>query len=131
MAGETSLGCVLLVEDDAAFSALLAEHLRRQHIDVLRAETGVAAWNLLREGRHRIDLVLSDLRMPRLGGLDLLALLQADGHVPFVLMSAFVDPMVAEAAHELGAIAVLSKPFELDALTALTRTVLARRHGAH
>jgi CheY-like chemotaxis protein len=131
MAGETSLGCVLVVEDDAAFSALLSDHLRRQHIDVVRAETGVAAWNLLREGRNRIDLVLSDLRMPRLGGLDLLALLQADGRVPFVLMSAFVDPMVVEAAHALGAIAVLSKPFELDALTELTRSILARHQAVH
>lgn len=96
-------------------------------MDVVCAATGLAAWNLLKDDPDGFDVVLSDLRMPRLGGMDLLALLRADGKVPFVLMTAFADPMTVGMAEELGASAVLSKPFELDALSELLHGVLARR----
>jgi len=122
----STLGRVLVVEDDRSFSALLEEHLTREHLEVVCAGSGVAAWNLLHSDPHGFDVVLSDLRMPRLGGLDLLALLRADGGVPFVLMSAFAEPMVSEAAEELGAVAVLSKPFELEALSELLLGVIAK-----
>lgn len=123
-----SLGRVLVVEDDRAFSSLLSQHLERQHLDVVCASSGLAALNLIRANPSGFDLIVSDMRMPRLGGLDLLALLRSDGTIPFILMTAFADPMTTEMAAELGAIAVLSKPFELEALTELALGVLQQRH---
>lgn len=125
----TTLGRVLVVEDDRSFSALLETHLTREHLEVVCAASGVAAWNLLHSDPVGFDVVLSDMRMPRLGGLDLLALLRAERDVPFVLMTAFVEPTVREAAEELGAVAVLSKPFELEALSELLLGVIAK-HAA-
>lgn len=118
-----------MVEDDRAFSALLEQHLTRQHLEVVCASSGVAAWNLLYADPFGFDVVLSDLRMPRLGGLDLLALVREAGGVPFVLMTAFAESMVSEAAEELGAEAVISKPFELDVLSELLLGVIAK-HAA-
>jgi DNA-binding response OmpR family regulator len=124
---QTSLGRVLVVEDDHQFSALLEQHLRRAHLDVVCAPTGLAAWNLLKAEPDGYDVVLSDLRLPRVSGMDLLALLRADGNVPFVLMTAFADPVTVGMAEELGASAVISKPFELEALSELLQGVLCRR----
>ncbi len=114
------------MEDDRAFSDLLSAHLSRERLEVVCASSGVAAWNRLHGDARPFDLVVSDLRMPRLGGLDLLALLRAEGSTPFVLMTAFAEPRIEEAGRQLGAIAVLSKPFELDALSAIVFAVLGR-----
>jgi CheY-like chemotaxis protein len=122
-----TLGRVLVVEDDRAFSALLETHLTRAHLEVVCAGSGLAAWNVLHSDPLGFDVVLSDLRMPRLGGMDLLALLRAERNIPFVLMTAFAEPFVRESAKELGAAAVLSKPFELDALTEILFGLIAGR----
>lgn len=127
---------VLLAEDDAAFRRLLALVLRQDGFEVAEVADGralvehVAALQQASEpgaapgGRL---LVVSDIRMPRLDGLQALAgLRQADWPLPTVLMTAFADCDTRVEAARLGASALLCKPFPLGHLRLLARQLAGR-----
>lgn len=111
---------VLLVEDDLEMRRLLASALRRAGHDVLEARDGfhvleVLADDVLRGRRAPPDLIVSDIRMPRRSGLDVLAGIRRDGwRTPVLLISAFADGDTLNSAYRLGADVVLEKPFDID-----------------
>jgi CheY-like chemotaxis protein len=114
---------VLLAEDDRAMRALLASVLKRDGFEVLEARDGQELLEelgraLLRPVTERaMDLVISDVRMPRRSGLEvLLRLREADWATPVILITAFGGPATLEEARRLGAQAVFRKPFDLNAL---------------
>jgi CheY-like chemotaxis protein len=114
---------VLLAEDDAAFRRLLASILEEEGYEVVEAADGVELLakieSTLTVGRARDDafLVVADVRMPRLGGLDVLAILRcANSTTPVILITAFGDDATHAEGHELGALAVFDKPFSVDRL---------------
>jgi DNA-binding response OmpR family regulator len=115
---------VLLAEDDAAFRRLIASVLAEEGYEVMEAADGVALLANIEStltGRERCEpfLVLADVRMPGLGGLDVLAILRcADCATPVILITAFGDEATHAEGRELGASAVFDKPFDLDALRA-------------
>lgn len=105
----------VLVVDDDVVSRMMLMHLvdACAPCEILEAEDGEDAWRLLADGL-RPDIVFSDLRMPRLDGLALLARLRADpalAATPFVLVSAASDAETLEQAGRLGANGCLAKPF--------------------
>jgi DNA-binding response OmpR family regulator len=120
---------ILLAEDDSAMRALLARALRKSRFEVHEASTGIEALERLAKGLEgeppvRFDLVISDVRMPGYGGLDLLAELRyVDSRVPVILITAFGSASTHAAAERLGAFAMLDKPFDLDDLMSLVSTV--------
>jgi CheY-like chemotaxis protein len=122
-----SAGRVLLVDDQPELRRFLARYLTRIGFEVLEAHDGVAGLELLHQ--HRVDAVLSDIRMPRMGGLALLeALLNLDPNLPLVLMSGSDEVQDAETARQLGAFDFLPKPINLMRLiSAMTRAVERRR----
>jgi DNA-binding NtrC family response regulator len=76
---------------------------------------------LARDGRP-LDLIITDVRMHGVTGLEILAgLRENDWSTPVILMTAFGDAELHAEAMRLGALAVLDKPFELDALRTLVR----------
>lgn len=82
--------------------------------DVLEAEDGEQAWQLLQAGA-RPAMLFCDLRMPRLSGMELLARMRADERfatLPFVLVSAAADSATMEQAMALGADGYIVKPFD-------------------
>jgi DNA-binding response OmpR family regulator len=82
----------------------------------------------LKAGSVRPAMVVSDVRMPGYSGLDLLAILRcASWTLPVVLITAFGDEDTHAEARELGAIAVLDKPFDLDDLRAVVRAAAPLR----
>jgi DNA-binding response OmpR family regulator len=115
---------VLIAEDDADMRKLLAERLRREGFEVLEARDGrelvelIAAQVLGGSGdRPPIDLVISDVRMPGMSGLDALASLRRhDWGTPFIVITAFGDADTHAEARRLGAAAVFDKPFDVDDL---------------
>jgi DNA-binding response OmpR family regulator len=129
LSGEHAHRCrrILLVEDDLDMSSLLAERLREEGYAVDAAMDGTCAALILflaRNGLQRYDLVLSDVFLPGVSGLELTAHLGEAFGPPVLLMSAFVTPALAHAAQEAGAIAVIPKPFELERLlTSIRRLV--------
>lgn len=108
---------VLVVDDDAAHRALYADTLREHGFRVTEASDGGQAMISLK-GKGP-DLVVSDVRMPGPGGLELLRLArECCPHLPFLLVTAYPDVREAVTALKLGAVDYLSKPVDLDELLA-------------
>jgi DNA-binding NtrC family response regulator len=109
---------VLVVDDDAALRYMLREALDEADLEVELASDGQEALDRLQKGRY--DLVLSDLRMPRVDGLALLAASRALHPAPrLILMTAHGSERLAVDAMKQGAWDYLRKPFELDELRAV------------
>jgi DNA-binding response OmpR family regulator len=124
---------VLLAEDDSELRELIAESLRSAGFEVIELGDGGALVDWLGrsigpDGSPRgFDLVVSDLRMPVFSALDVLAAMRRFlARTPFILITAFGDARTHERALQLGAAAVLDKPFDLDDLRAALDRVLAR-----
>jgi two-component system, cell cycle sensor histidine kinase and response regulator CckA len=116
---------VLLVEDEALVRDLLAKILRRAGYVVLEAEDGEAAVDLAARYGDRIDVVVTDIAMPRLGGIEAAgALVAARPGMLVVYMSGHLDDERELAAGPEGGF--LRKPFEPDALVAKLGEVLDR-----
>ena len=115
---------ILLAEDDREMRVLLAQALRTAGYEVVECPDG---WNLLEHlgsfalSDSRIheeaDLVISDIRMPGVTGLEILeGLQQTDGFPPIILITAFGDEMTHIKAEKFGVAAMFDKPFEIDDL---------------
>lgn len=114
---------VVIAEDDDRMRHLLATTLRRAGFDVTEARDGAELLECLGE-LHRnsldgrpVDLVITDINMPTLTGLDVLTELRWDDWaIPVILITAFGDDETHSEGHRLGAAAVFNKPFELNTL---------------
>lgn len=121
---------VLVVDDDPAVGALVAAVLRREDIAVELALDGEQALRRLDAGGP--GLVLTDMTMPGLSGLDLVRAAESRGHrVPFLVMSAYLDPETERLlCLEAGVSGVLRKPFDIARLVRDVRAVLDRPQAA-
>jgi CheY-like chemotaxis protein len=117
---------ILLVDDHAEVRSTTAALLREIGHSVVEASTGAAALDLLRGGKQRIDLLLSDYAMPQLSGTDLVALarnLRSD--LPALLVTGYADADEIRARPD--DVSILSKPFTLtDLASAVTKTMRIR-----
>lgn len=120
---------ILLVDDDRAFRISTAELLRQDGHEVATAADGPEAGERLAEGR--VDLLLLDVRMPRIGGLGVLEALRLRGErVPVLMISGFGTIQTAVEALQLGADDFLTKPVDPDLLSRKVRELLERRPAA-
>jgi DNA-binding response OmpR family regulator len=104
---------VLIVEDEPRIAGFLAKGLRRQGFDVQCAYSGSEAleWTGQKDGDEPIDLIVLDLGLPDIDGLDVLRELQARGSdVPVLVLTARTDESDRTAALRLGAVEYLTKP---------------------
>ena len=116
---------VLVVDDDERVRSLLRLALARSGLVVLEAPDGAAALDLVR--RARPDLVLLDMMMPGLGGLEVCRRLRADPAtrtLPVLMLSAAASEEDRRAGLESGADAYLTKPFSPRALLAAVAAYL-------
>jgi two-component system chemotaxis response regulator CheY len=121
--------CILVAEDDPSSRAALAELLAELGYEVKTARDGLEGleWAL----QSSLDLVITDLQMPRLDGLALIQRLRelpAHMDVPLILLSGLNDPLQRAGALDRGADDFLTKPVEIDEL--LARVRLHLRHGS-
>jgi len=112
---------VLVVEDERAIAEPLAEGLRREGFEVEWAPTGSAALEAA-----RADLVLLDLRLPDMDGLDVCRRLRERSDVPIIVVTARGEESDRVAGLELGADDYVVKPFGLRELIARIRAVSRR-----
>lgn len=115
---------ILLVEDDPSLRRFLQSTLRRHGFQPLAAETGQEA--LLMARTHQPDLVLLDLGLPDLEGIDVLKALRAERDVPVLILSARDREKQKVEALDAGADDYLTKPFGQDELLARLRVALRR-----
>jgi two-component system response regulator HydG len=113
---------LLLADDDSQIRQLLSEVGEREKFDVLEAADGAAAIEMLQ--RRHVDLVLLDLHMPRVNGLDVLRAVRASGtSSQIALMSGDASVEDAVEAVKLGATEYFAKPLDLPRVRALMRSM--------
>ena len=123
----TNQATILIIEDDPTFRSLLVAILEDEGYDIVEEENGKQALLTLR--RRSFDLVLSDLRLPGMDGLELFRSVKAEGIAPpFVLLTAFGTVEEAVSALKEGVTDFLTKPLkDPDALRTLVRRTLENR----
>ena len=115
---------ILVVEDDTRIAGLVRDYLERAGFEVVVASDGRSALSI---GRTQApDLVVLDLGLPGLDGLDVARALRRDGDVPIVMLTARAEEADRVAGLELGADDYVPKPFSAKELVARVRAVLRR-----
>ena len=119
------MSSVLIVDDEASVRFALSELLSERGHTVVTANSGAEALGKLEEA----DAVVTDLSMPGMSGLELLAKIASrDPSLPVVLLTAHGSERVAVEAMKHGAYDYLSKPFDIDELAhVIERALEARR----
>src|SRR5215471_2041929 len=108
---------ILIVDDDSGQRSLLNSFLRGQGFETTAVNSGERALETLRSGKF--DMMISDVRMPGLSGLETLRLARKEhATLPVLLITAFTDVRDAVAAMRDGAVNYLAKPIDLDELLA-------------
>ena len=119
---------ILVVEDEPSIAQIAADYLRHGGFGVITASNGVDA--LARARAERPDLIVLDLGLPRLDGLEVARTLRREGDVPIIIVTARIDEADRLAGLELGADDYVTKPFSPRELVARVRSVLRRVDAA-
>jgi two-component system alkaline phosphatase synthesis response regulator PhoP len=122
-----AVATILVVDDEPRIVQLVRDYLEHSGFAVLTAADGQSALRAARTGRP--DLVVLDLGLPGLDGLDVARALRRDGEVPIIMLTARVEESDKLVGLELGADDYLTKPFSPKELVARVRAVLRRTEG--
>ena len=114
---------ILVVEDKESMAEMLRETLESEGYRVVSASNGAEGIGYLKE--NRIDLVLTDLKLPRNNGIDILKASKEENQLrPVIIMTAFGSVETAVAAMKEGAFDFITKPFDTDHLLLLIKRAL-------
>ena len=120
MSGEFTIS---VIDDDESFRTALVGWLRSLGHEARGYASGVEFIN--RGGERSCDCIISDFNMPNMSGLDLIRLLNSRGStVPIIMVTGRTEPGLEDEAAAAGAICLLTKPFEEDALIGYLERVL-------
>ena len=119
---------ILITDDDRGFRETLRGVFEPQGFHTLLAESGVQALEIVRS--NDVHLLLLDMHMPRLTGLETLRMVkQFKSRLPCILLSAHPEEGLAEQAMKADAFSFLTKPFSRQAITNTVRIALAKTYG--
>jgi two-component system, OmpR family, response regulator len=119
---------ILLVDDEDAVQKLLAYPLERDGFRVVQARDGQEA--LERFGHEHVDLVVLDVMLPKVDGLEVCKRLRAESSVPIIMLTARDDELDKVLGLELGADDYITKPFSIREFRSRVRALLRRAAGA-
>lgn len=120
---------IMVVEDDAATRRLYRFLLRNSGYDVIEAEDGIDALEKL--AIHDCDVIITDMNMPRMGGIEFVRTLRQNRSQVYVIMvTAFGTPDTEKNALRTGVNEYLTKPFDFDELERRLQNYFARRNQA-
>jgi DNA-binding response OmpR family regulator len=118
---------VLVIEDDAAILRGLADNLIHEGYEVLTATNGETGYTL--QKNQKPDLIILDLMLPRMSGLELCHKLRSEGvQIPILMLTARSEESDRVIGLDLGADDYVTKPFSLRELMARVRALLRRIH---
>jgi DNA-binding response OmpR family regulator len=115
---------ILLVDDEQSLQTLLSYPLRKDGYEVVQATDGREA--LARFGEQTFDLVVLDLMMPKLDGLEVCKRMRARSTVPIIMLTAKAEEIDKVLGLELGADDYITKPFSLREFRSRVRAALRR-----
>jgi len=115
---------ILLVDDEESIQKLLAYPLEREGYRVLQARDGQEA--LTRFASEHVDLVVLDIMLPKLDGLEVCKRLRAESEVPIIMLTARDDELDKVVGLELGADDYITKPFSIREFRSRVRALLRR-----
>ena len=119
---------VLLVDDEESVQKLLTYPLEREGFRVVQARDGEEA--LRRFAEERVDLVVLDVMLPRVDGLEVCKRLRAESSVPIIMLTARDDEFDKVLGLELGADDYITKPFSIREFRSRVRALLRRAGGS-
>src|SRR5438105_15462247 len=123
-----SVKTILVVDDEPSIAQIAGDYMRHGGFAVITASNGVDA--LARARTQRPDLIVLDLGLPRMDGLEVAKTLRREGNVPIIMLTARVDESDRLAGLDLGADDYMTKPFSPRELVARVRSVLRRVDAA-
>lgn len=117
---------ILIIEDKESMLRMLGELFKEEGMNVLTARDGPEALKKIKD--ERIDIVLTDLRLPSMDGITILKEIKAiDSSIPVIVMTAYGSIETAVNAMKLGATDFITKPFNPDHLLMIIKRVLESR----
>lgn len=119
---------VLIVEDEVRLAEILGEYLAREGFRTERAKDGKRALELWRAARP--DLILLDLMLPLLGGLEVARRVRAESDTPIIMLTARDEEVDKLVGLGLGADDYVVKPYSPREVVARVKAVLRRAHGS-
>ncbi|HKF02075.1 MAG TPA: response regulator [Candidatus Sulfotelmatobacter sp.] len=125
------LATILIVEDEAALLELVRQYLQKRNYGVLTAKNGREGVEVFRQHAKKIQLVISDLAMPGMNGLECMErILALEPRVRFLFMSGFPEQIVERHRATFERCEFLPKPFRLDQLLDKVGHLLSRDAAA-
>lgn len=121
------LNTILIVDDESKIVKLARDYLEKSGFRVISADAGDTALAMVR--REKPDLIVLDLMLPGMDGLDVCRAIRRDSDVPIIMLTARADEADQLVGLELGADDYITKPFSPRALVARVRAVLRRTQG--
>jgi CheY-like chemotaxis protein len=114
---------VLVVDDNALARSVIVKAMVEIGVNIIEADSGIAALSILKQ--QPVNLIVSDLVMPKMSGLMLLhTLLEQGQHLPFILVTSYSDKESAIQALRLGAFDYLEKPIDIGDLKSVAKEAI-------
>lgn len=120
---------ILLVDDSQTVRQVMSSMLKNNGYEVITAVDGVDAWNQLNDLSSQIDvdLVLTDINMPNMGGLELIKKIKSDQRfedIPVITLTSESETNIKEKGKEAGAIAWIIKPSNPENVRIVVKMIL-------
>jgi two-component system chemotaxis response regulator CheY len=132
--GEGSNGRVLIVDDEPDIRKVVRMTLHKAGYDVLEAENGEQAIEVINSGENRLllDVIICDIRMPKVNGIEAIAYFRQNyPRVPLIVLTGFPDTDMATSLLRQGVVDYLVKPVEGEKLRASVARAMEQRELAH
>jgi two-component system, chemotaxis family, chemotaxis protein CheY len=132
--GESSNGRVLIVDDEPDIRKVVRMTLHKAGYDVLEAENGEKAIEVINSGENRLllDVIICDIRMPKVNGIEAIAYFRQNyPRVPLIVLTGFPDTDMATSLLRQGVVDYLVKPVEGEKLKASVARAMEQRELAH
>jgi two-component system chemotaxis response regulator CheY len=130
----TGNGRILVVDDEPDIRKVVRMTLQKAGYDVLEAENGEKAIDIINTGENRVmlDVVVCDIRMPKINGVEAIAYFRKEyPRVPLIVLTGFPDTDMATSLMRDGVVDYLVKPVEGDKLKAAVARAMEQREIAH
>lgn len=123
MTNQTTEPLIVIVDDDSSIRWVLSKALTNAHFRVISCHTAFEGLALV--ASKKPDLVISDIQMQGMSGLDLLEnMVMNHPDIPVIMITAYADTELGKKIHELGAFDYLAKPFDLTQVVALCHNAI-------